>query len=140
MAKYAEWLTDEGLILIGGWAKDGLTDEQISRNVGVSYSTFRDWKKKFPALSAALKENKEIADRQVENALHKNAIGFYYDEEVVTNAGHVVTVNKYSKPNVTAGIFWLKNRNPEKWRDKQEIEQTNRTIEVRVGEWDADED
>lgn len=121
MAKYTEWLTDEGLALIGGWAKDGLTDEQISQNVGVSYSTFREWKKKFSALSAVLKENKEVADRQVENALHKTAIGFYYEEDAVTNQGEVVSVRKYSKPNTTAQIFWLKNRKPE-WSDKQEVE------------------
>ena len=106
MAKYTEWLTEEGLIKINGWAKDGLIDEQIATNIGVSYSTFRDWKKKFPALSAALKEGKEVVDRQVENALFKSAVGFIYEEETVTNAGDVVLVKKYSKPNTTAQIFW----------------------------------
>lgn len=87
-----------------------------------------------------LKESKEIADRQVENALHKTALGFYYEEDMVTNQGDVVRVKKYSKPNTTAQIFWLKNRKPADWRDKQEIEQTNTNIEIRVGEWDADDD
>ena len=87
MAKYTEWLTEEGLLLIEGWARDGLIEEQIAKNVGVSYSTFRDWKKKFSALSAALKNGKEIVDRQVENALFKTAIGYHYQEETVTNTG-----------------------------------------------------
>lgn len=139
IAKYTYWLTEEGLLLIEGWARDGLTDKQIASNIGVSYSTFRDWVKKFPALSAPLKESKEIADRQVENALHKTALGFYYEEDMVTNQGDVVRVKKYSKPNTTAQIFWLKNRKPADWRDKQEIEQTNTNIEIRVGEWDADD-
>ena len=122
MAKYTEWLTEEGLININGWAKDGLIDEQIATNIGVSYSTFRDWKKKFPALSAALKEGKEVVDRQVENALFKSAVGFIYEEETVTNAGDVVLVKKYSKPNTTAQIFWLKNRKRNQWTDKSEVD------------------
>ena len=138
MAKYTEWLTDEGLLLIQGWARDGLTDEQIAKNMGVSYSTFRDWRKKFSALSAALKESKEVVARPVENALFKNAVGFMYEEETVTNAGEVVTVKKYSKPNITAQIFWLKNRKLKEWRDKQEVEQINHNIEITVGEWDDD--
>ncbi|HFI0389150.1 TPA: transposase [Streptococcus suis] len=140
MAKYTNWITEEGLLLIEGWARDGLTDKDISQNIGISESTLNAWKKQFPEFSESLKKNKEVADRQVENALHKSAVGYYYEEDVVTNQGDVVTVKKYSKPNVTAGIFWVKNRMPDKWRDKQEIEQTNRTIEIKVGEWDADED
>ena len=139
MAKYTEWLTDEGLLLIQGWARDGLIEEQIAKNTGVSYSTFREWKKKFPALSAALKKGKEVVDREVENALFQNAVGFMYEEETVTNAGEVVTVKKYSKPNITAQIFWLKNRKMKEWRDKQEVEQINHNIEITVGEWDDDQ-
>lgn len=138
MAKYTEWLTDEGLLLIRGWARDGLIDEQIAKNMGVAYSTFKEWKKKYSDFSAALKQGKEVVDRQVENALFKNAVGFMYEEEAVTNAGEVVTVKKYNKPNITAQIFWLKNRKMKEWRDKQEVEQINHNIEITVGEWDDD--
>lgn len=141
MAKYTEWLTREGLLKIEGWAKDGLIDEQIAKNMGVAYSTFKEWKKRFPDLSDVLKRSKEVVDREVENALFESARGFIYEEEAVTNTGEVVTVKKYSKPNVTAIIFWLKNRKRNEWRDKQEIEQeiTQRTIEIKVGEWDDDD-
>ena len=128
VAKYTEWLTEEGLIQIEGWARDGLIDEQIATNVGVSYSTFRDWKKRFPALSAVLKRGKEVVDRQVENALLKTAIGYVYEEETVTNAGDVVVVKKYSKPNTTAQIFWLKNRKRNQWTDKSEVEVTGAVV------------
>ena len=138
MAKYTEWLTDEGLLLIQGWARDGLIDEQIAKNMGVAYSTFKEWKKKYSDFSDALKQGKEVVDRQVENALFNNAVGFMYEEETVTNAGEVVTVKKYSKPNITAQIFWLKNRKMKEWRDKQEVEQINHNIEITVGEWDDD--
>ena len=128
MAKYTEWLTPEGLILVEGWARDGLIDEQIAKNMNVAYSTFRDWKKKFPALSAALKNGKEVVDRQVENALLKTAIGYVYEEETVTNAGNVVVVKKYSKPNTTAQIFWLKNRKRGQWTDKSEVDVTGTVV------------
>ncbi|GAA5395219.1 hypothetical protein BOVMAS34_12480 [Streptococcus uberis] len=124
--------------MIEGWARDGLTEEQIANNIGISRSTLNEWKKKFSDISDTLKQSKEIADRQVENALHKTALGFYYEEDMVTNQGDVVRVKKYSKPNTTAQIFWLKNRKPADWRDKQEIEQTNTNIEIRIGEWDDD--
>ena len=68
----------------------------------------------------ALTQGKEVVDRLVVNALFKNAIGFEYEEETVTNSGAVVTTKKYSKPNVTAQIFWLKNRKTDTWRDKTE--------------------
>lgn len=122
--KYQEWLTKEGLIKLQGWARDGLTDEQIAHNMGISTSTLYEWKKKYSDLSESLKKGKEVIDRQVENALLKSALGFRYEEETVTNKGDVVTVSKYEKPNTTAQIFWLKNRKPKMWRDKQEVEQT----------------
>lgn len=122
MAKYTDWLTQEGLLKISGWARDGLIDEQIATNVGVSYSTFKEWKKRFPDFSAALKKGKDVVDREVENALYKSAVGFIYEEEAVTNAGDVVRVKKYSKPNTTAQIFWLKNRKRNQWTDKSEVE------------------
>ena len=128
MAKYTEWLTEEGLIQVEGWARDGLIDEQIAQNMGISYSTFKDWKKKFSDFSAVLKRGKEVVDRQVENALLKTAIGYVYEEETVTNTGDVVVVKKYSKPNTTAQIFWLKNRKRNQWTDKSEVEVTGAVV------------
>lgn len=120
MAKYDYWITEEGLIEIKGWARDGLTNVQIAHNIGINPDTLYTWMKRFPDVSESLKRGKEVVDRQVENALFKSAIGYMYEEETVTNAGDVVTTRKYAKPNTTAQIFWLKNRKPEMWRDKQE--------------------
>ena len=128
MAKYTEWITEEGLLKIEGWARDGLTDKQIAENMGVAYSTFRDWIKRFPALSAPLKRGKEVIDRQVENALLKRALGYEYVETTkeLTDLGLTVTkqVTKQVSPDTTAQIFWLKNRKPKEWRDKKETEVT----------------
>ena len=76
MAKYEDWLTKEGLALIEGWARDGLTDEQIAHNMGINTSTIYDWKEKYPDFSNALKNGKEVVDRLVENALLKRALGY----------------------------------------------------------------
>lgn len=124
MAKYTDWITDEGLLLIEGWARDGLTEEQIAHNMGIRRETLIQWKKRYDNISNALKSGKEVVDRQVENALFKTATGFYYDEETVTNQGEVATVRKYSKPNTTAQIYWLKNRKRDVWTDKQELDLT----------------
>lgn len=119
--KYEYWLTPEGLIKLEGWARDGLTDEQIAKNVGINRDTLYRWKKAHSDISDALKRGKEVIDRQVENALLSRALGYTYDE--VTFEGGVETkrVRKQVVPDTTAQIFWLKNRKPEEWRDKREI-------------------
>jgi hypothetical protein len=120
--KYEYWLTDDGLLLLSGWARDGLTDAQIAKNMGVSYSTFKVWKDKYPAISAALKTSKEIADREVENALFKRATGYRQQTvKVFQFQGEpvIVPVVEIVAPDVTAQIFWLKNRKPAEWREHQ---------------------
>ena len=136
MAKYDDWLTEDGLLKIQGWAMDGLTDEQIAHNMGIRRSTLYEWRKKFTIISDTLKKSKEVADRYVENALYKRAIGY---EEIVEKKqrvlhGVVVEENITTKqipPDVTAMIFWLKNRKPDVWRDKTEtaITETNGVLE-----------
>lgn len=78
--KYHDWLTEDALIRIQGWARDGLTDEQIAKNMGINVATLYDWKKKFSNFSEALKRGKEVIDRIVENALLKRALGYKYTE------------------------------------------------------------
>lgn len=80
MAKYQQWIEPEGLLKVEGWARDGLTDEQIAENIGITAATLYDWKKKFFEFSEALKKGKEVVDRQVENALLKRALGYSYTE------------------------------------------------------------
>ncbi|NMH83283.1 helix-turn-helix domain-containing protein [Heyndrickxia coagulans] len=126
--KYQEWLTPENLTLLEGWARDGLTDEQIAENIGIRRETLYDWKKRYPNISNALKRGKEVIDRQVENALLKRAIGYEYEEETqeyIPELDRMVVTKRVKKkqaPDVTAQIFWLKNRRPDKWRDKQDFE------------------
>ena len=96
--KYQQWVEPEGLALREGWAREGLTEEQIGRRMDVSPSTLRSWKRRFPQLAEALRKGREVVDFQVESALLQNALG----------------------GNLNAQIFWLKNRRPDKYRDKPE--------------------
>lgn len=129
MAKYQEWIETDGLLKIEGWARDGLTNEQIAKKIGVSTETLYTWKNKYSEISDALKKGKEVIDRQVENALLKRALGYEYTEtKIEEEFGEItkktVTVKQVA-PDVTAQIFWLKNRKREEWRDKQHVEVSN---------------
>lgn len=123
--KYTEWLTESGLQRIEQWARDGLTDEQIAHNIGVCRDTLNEWKNRFPAISDSLKNGKAPVDFQVENALLKRARGYEYDETRTDAAGNAITITRHVPPDVAACIFWLKNRRPEKWRDKPEPKQSS---------------
>lgn len=120
--KYEYWLMPEGLLKLEGWARDGLTDEQIAENMGISRSTLNSWKDKYSDISDTLKRGKEVVDRQVENALLKRALGYRYDEVTMENGVETKRVTKEVMPDTTAQIFWLKNRKPEEWRDKKDVD------------------
>ena len=122
--KYHEWLSEDGLIKIQGWARDGLIDEQIAHNMGITTKTLYEWKNKYGEISEALKKGKEVIDRQVENALLKRALGYAYDETTYEDGVETKRVTKEVAPDTTAQIFWLKNRKPAEWRDKIEQQQT----------------
>ena len=127
--KYRDWITQEGLLKIEGWARDGLTDEQISHNIGIHPSTLYDWQKKYSEIAEALKNGKEVVDRQVENALLKRALGYEYEEvkqiiekdEKGKDRKRIEKTIKQVIPDTTAQIFWLKNRKPEEWRKRDKL-------------------
>jgi len=126
--KYEKWLEPDGLLLLEGWARSGLTDEQIAKNMGICVATLYNWKSRHLEILEALKKGKEVVDYQVENALLTRASGCTVTEEIQelvqdpkTGKQELVTVKKIIKelpPDTTAAIFWLKNRQPDKWRDK----------------------
>jgi len=126
---YEEWLTKDGLMQIEGWARDGLTNDQIAHNIGISGRSFAEWISRFSSISSALKKGKAPVDIEVENALLKSALGFEYEETITEieelpggkQKKQIRKVKKYAPPNSTAQIFWLKNRRPDRWRDKQDV-------------------
>lgn len=120
--KYQKWLEPENLILLEGWARDGLTDEQIAEKMEISIATLYNWKNSHLEILEALKKGKEVIDIEVENALLKRALGYKYDEITIENGIETKRITKEVCPDTTAQIFWLKNRRPDKWRDKQKEE------------------
>ena len=119
--KYKYWINKEGLLLIEGWARDGLTDKEIALKIGIGITTFYEWQKKYPKFRESLKKGKEVIDRQVENALLKRALGYSYNEitKITDDEGRTTrkVITKQVIPDTTAQIFWLKNRKPDEWRE-----------------------
>ena len=129
--KYDESFPQQALEL----AEKGLTDKEISKQLGISTAVFYDYKNKFPEFSDALKRGKQPVDNDVENALLKKALGYDYEEQVTEerisedgtkHPALVRTIKKHMPGDVTAQIFWLKNRMPKEWRDGKNIELTDK--------------
>lgn len=124
------------LFLIECWARNGLIDEQIAKNLGIGYSTLCLYKTQHIDLLEALKKGKEVIDYEVENALLKKALGYNvklektfkirtaeYDEATGRKIAEreelqIGTDEVHIPADTTAQIFWLKNRKPAEWRDK----------------------
>ncbi|PRY96699.1 hypothetical protein BY457_11483 [Marinilabilia salmonicolor] len=110
-------------LLAEGYAREGLTDQQIRKRLGVSNGTFYKYVEQYPEFKEALKRGKAPVDIQVENSLLKRALGYEYTEtEKKKKNGKLVEEKETVKqvvPDTTAQIFWLKNRKPNVWRDKQ---------------------
>ena len=96
--KYEEWLTPDGLSIIEGLARRGLTDEQIFTSISIGKNTFYTWLKKYRDFRDALKKGRSFANVRMENALYKEGA---------------------ENHNVVAQIFWLKKRDPERWGDEK---------------------
>lgn len=93
-SKAEYWLTDEGLLLLGGWARDGYTDEEIAGKMGIGRTAYYEWLKKYPNIANTIKYNKEMVDYEVEQIL----------------------LEKVKSGDMTAIIFWLSNRKNKRWR------------------------
>ena len=98
------------LDLVKMWARSGLTDAEIAKNLDISVDSFYTYKNKYSEFSESLKENKELADLNVEGALYRAAM----------------------EGNVTAMIFWLKNRRGAKWKEKPEQDTDDNTVKVVI--------
>ena len=149
--KYTEWLEPESLALLTAWAREGLDYAQMATNMGISESTFREWRKKYPALSAAVKHGRAHAIAEIENALHKRAAGYTVAIQKMVKVRHVdydemtgrkireteelvATIEEqHVPPDTTAQIFYLTNRKPDEWkRNRPEVIEDAETNETGV--------
>ena len=121
---YEQKIKDK-LAAVQGWARNGLTCEQMAKNLGISVTTFYKYQAEKQEFADAIKKGKEVVDFEVENALLKRALGYDYTEtrEKVENGKvtEIITTVKHVPPDVGAAAFWLKNRKPTEWRDRKEI-------------------
>lgn len=117
-------LADADLTKVKKLAMAGHTNADMAEAFHVAESSWYAWKLKSPEFAEALKVGKKVADDLVENALFQAATGYSHPEEVihVTKGGQVIKVPtvKHYPPNPTAIIYWTKNRQPKRWRDKVE--------------------
>lgn len=121
---YEQKIKDK-LAAVQGWARNGLTCEQMANNLGVSLTTFYKYQALETEFANAIKKGKEVVDFEVENALLKRALGYSYvevkeeiEQGIVTKRTRTV---KQVPPDVGAAAFWLKNRKPTEWRDRKEV-------------------
>ena len=141
--------------MLEGWARDGLTDEQICKNMRVGHTAFNEWKNRFPEIAEALKKGRGPVDIEVENALLKSAKGYTVKlkkpikvkvEKRLQGKGTIIEETiEYAEEemhvpaNVTAQIFWLKRRRPSKWGDLpkgetgQDVEDLGPLVELLQG-------
>lgn len=118
MAKgqYKKWLENDNLILLQGWKRNGLTDEQIAHNIGVSPRTLERWKGNHSQICRALKVGKEQANFAVEGKLFQRAMS----------------------GNTTAMIFWLKNNWRDKYNDSELSPEERKLAVARMGKLKAE--
>lgn len=128
-AKWKEWTTEHGLKQIEMWAAHGLTDEQIAKNIDIGMTTFYRWNNEHREIWEAIKKGKAVTDYEVESALFRRACGYDAEETMteVADDGTKRTVKsrkttRHIPPDVGAMCFWLKNRNPQDWRDKRDAD------------------
>lgn len=117
----------------------GSTDKDLADFFEVSEVTINAWKNEFPEFLKSIKAGKQQADANVAGRLYKRALGFVAPDIITAQKDGVITdmkeIQKHYPPDTTAAIFWLKNRQPKLWRDKQEIEHTG-DISINIDETD----
>ncbi|GGO89055.1 hypothetical protein GCM10011348_45910 [Marinobacterium nitratireducens] len=106
----------------------GATDKDLADFFEVAETTIDNWKKAHAEFMGSIKSGKQLADATVADRLYKRATGYEHDAVKIFNNGGEEMVVPYTEryaPDTTAAIFWLKNRQPEKWRDKQHVDHTS---------------
>lgn len=143
-SKADEWLTPDGLLRVKGWARDGLTDEQIADKMHIAPSTFYSWQSKFTEFSETIREGKAPVDEIAVDSLFKSVTGYYVTvkepiklktkkqlkDKGTIEEEHIEYVERqiYIPGNVNAQIYWTKNRKPRQWKD--------RPVDVAISEED----
>lgn len=133
----AFWLSEEGLNLIRGWRRSGVSLKDVAtQNVGISMTAFWGWYRENEDLRKACASGKESANYAVEDALFRRAVGYdYWEESWELIEGELRLAKKFKKhmpPDTKAIMQWLFSRRPEVWRAVQEpLESTQYTETIK---------
>lgn len=130
--KYHEWITPDGLLVLKGYARDGLKDIEIAEKIGISQETFYQWIKRFSEFSEAIKKGREpvntivedtfletklkpqtVIETITEKTIHRDA-----DGNITSSTEHIRKQEHYIPADTTAMIFYLKCRLNSKYNDK----------------------
>jgi len=126
--------------LAGAASAEGKTNQEIAAALGIAVGTLWNWEKEYPEFLSAIKEGKRLADDEVEKSLYRRAVGEKVKEKktITMPDGEIrKEVTERHVADTTAQIFWLKNRRPKEWRDKQDIEHSG-NISIVIDKDDAD--
>ena len=141
--KWSEWIEPDGLLVIKGWARDGYTDQEIAKNIGVADSTFSEWKLKFPEIVAALKNGRKPVIVEIEDTFFEKKLkGYFIEEEIVeitkhpnnTKTEHRKKMKRWIPPDTTAMIFYLKCKKPQQYNDKLALSADNEATNGKLDE------
>lgn len=129
------WLSKDGLTLITGWRRNGVSFKDIAtKNIGVSMTGFWGWYRQSEELRSACANSKDVADLTVEDALYRRAVGYNYEEktfELVEGEVRLTKITeKHMPPDTKAIMQYLFNRRPEVWRAMQEPLEATQYIET----------
>lgn len=141
--KWGEWIEPDGLLVLKGWARDGYTDQEIAKNIGIGDSTFSEWKVKFPEIREALKNGRKPIIVEVEDTFFEKKLkGYFVEEEIVevtkyannTKTEHRKKMKRWIPPDTTAMIFYLKCKKPQQYNDKLALSADNEATNGKLDE------
>lgn len=116
-------------------AMQGSTDSEIALMMGLNPKIIKAWREMYPDFDKAIEEGRTAADMEVLQALHKKAVGYEYEKDIVVktrDGADIETVTHVVEPETNAIKFWLQNRDPKRWSDRRHMQLTGKDDEPAI--------
>lgn len=121
-AQFEFWTTKPGIVQVKVWCMHGATNPELCNLMHISNGTLHNWMNKSKEFMDAVHMSKSVADSQVVFSAYKSATGYKYQEDAMAGNGDVATLDKWQPANATIQKFWMLNRMPDDWKEKQQVE------------------